>query len=402
MMDKTRNPRDLGVTKVMPVKKEKVNVKSHERYYDFNLLIIVIFLVSFGLIILYSASAHSAQILFGDDMHFFNRQAQITLGSVVLMLGISFISHRLYAKCAWLIYLASLALMVAVRGPMGVEVSGARRWLDITSSIRIQPSEFSKLALIIFLSYLICRYGKQAYSLKGTIRIMAFALVMALTVFILNENFGTAVIVMAIAMGLYFVIHPNYKHFIALLVVGVGVLWAGLRFISTTMVGTDDFRMARILIWLNPEGQAEAGAFQISQGLYAIGSGGFWGRGLGNGTQKLGAIPEVHNDMILAVIAEELGIFGVLMLLLMFGMLLYRLMFIAQNAPDLYGSLLATGIFIHIAVQVIMNVAVVTNLLPTTGITLPFISFGGTSIMFLMAEMGVALGISRQIKLISD
>jgi len=398
-MDKTRNPRDLGVTKVMPVKKEKVNVKSHERYYDFNLLIIVIFLVSFGLIILYSASAHSAQILFGDDMHFFNRQAQITLGSVVLMLGISLINHRWYAKFAWVIYIVSMALMVAVRGPMGVEVSGARRWLDITSNIRIQPSEFSKLALIIFLSYLICRYGKQAYSLKGTIRIMAFALAMALTVFILNENFGTAVIVMAIAMGLYFVIHPNYKHFIVLFVVGVGVLWAGLRFISTTMVGTDDFRMGRILTWLNPEGQAEAGAFQISQGLYAIGSGGFWGRGLGNGTQKLGAIPEVHNDMILAVIAEELGIFGVLILLLMFGMLLYRLMFIAQNAPDLYGSLLATGIFIHIAVQVIMNVAVVTNLLPTTGITLPFISFGGTSILFLMAEMGVALGISRQIVL---
>jgi len=157
--------------------------------------------------------------------------------------------------------------------------------------------------------------------------------------------------------------------------------------------------MGRILIWLNPEGQAEAGAFQIHQGLYAIGSGGFWGRGLGNGTQKLGAIPEIHNDMILAAIAEELGVFGVLILLLMFGMLLYRLMFIAQNAPDLFGSLLATGIFIHIAVQVIMNVAVVTNLLPTTGITLPFISYGGTSILFLMAEVGVALGISRQIVL---
>ena len=135
------------------------------------------------------------------------------------------------------------------------------------------------------------------------------------------------------------------------------------------------------------------------QGLYAIGSGGFFGKGLGNSTQKLGVIPEVQNDMILTIVCEELGVFGVIVVLVLFGLLLYRLMFIAKNAPDLYGSLVARGIFAHISLQVILNIAVVTNMMPTTGVTLPFISYGGTSILFLMTEMGIALGISRKIKL---
>lgn len=135
------------------------------------------------------------------------------------------------------------------------------------------------------------------------------------------------------------------------------------------------------------------------QGLYAIGSGGFFGKGLGNSTQKLGVIPEVQNDMILTIVCEELGVFGAIVILLLFGLMIYRLMFIARNAPDLYGALLATGVLAHIALQVTLNIAVVTNLIPTTGITLPFISYGGTSIVFLMTEMGIALGVSRKIKL---
>ena len=143
----------------------------------------------------------------------------------------------------------------------------------------------------------------------------------------------------------------------------------------------------------------DGNGFQVMQGLYAIGSGGFFGKGLGNSTQKLGVIPEAQNDMILAIVCEELGVFGAIIILLLFAFLLYRLMFIARNAPDLYGALVATGIFAHIALQVIFNVMVVTNLIPTTGITLPFISYGGTAILFLMTEMGIALGISRKIKL---
>ena len=159
------------------------------------------------------------------------------------------------------------------------------------------------------------------------------------------------------------------------------------------------FRSQRVISWLNPEATADTGSFQVMQGLYAIGSGGLFGKGLGNSTQKLGVIPEAQNDMILVVICEELGVFGAVVILVLFALLLYRLIFIAKNAPDLFGSLIATGIFAHIALQVILNIAVVTGLLPTTGITLPFISYGGTAIVFLMAEMGIALGISRKIRL---
>ena len=172
-----------------------------------------------------------------------------------------------------------------------------------------------------------------------------------------------------------------------------------IKIMSVTLINSDNFRLRRILTWLDPENHLDTGGFQVMQGLYAIGSGGFFGKGLGNSTQKLGVIPEAQNDMILTVICEELGVFGAIVILILFGYMLYRLMFIAKNAPDLYGSLIAVGIFAHIALQVILNIAVVTNLIPTTGITLPFISYGGTSILFLMTEMGIALGISRRIKL---
>ena len=177
----------------------------------------------------------------------------------------------------------------------------------------------------------------------------------------------------------------------------ISVLLIAVQVIGANLATSENFRLRRIIVWLNPEEHAADGAFQILQGLYAIGSGGFFGKGLGNSAQKR-IIPEVQNDMILSVICEELGVFGAIVVLALFAMLLYRLMFIAQNAPDLYGSLVVTGIFAHIAIQVILNVAVVTNTIPNTGITLPFVSYGGTSILFLMAEMGIALGVSRRIK----
>ena len=153
----------------------------------------------------------------------------------------------------------------------------------------------------------------------------------------------------------------------------------------------------RVMIWLHPEDYEKG--YQTLQGLYAIGSGGLFGKGLGESMQKLGFIPEAQNDMIFSIICEELGLFGAVLLTILFVFLLYRLMFIAQNAPDLLGSLIVTGIFAHIALQVILNIAVVLNVIPTTGVTLPFISYGGTSILFLMTEMGIALNVSRQIRI---
>ena len=172
----------------------------------------------------------------------------------------------------------------------------------------------------------------------------------------------------------------------------------GVMILSKTLETSSSFRIRRILVWLHPEDYASGDGHQTLQALYAIGSGGIFGRGLGNSIQKLGSVPEAQNDMIFSIICEELGLFGALLVLVLFGYLLYRLFFIAQNAPDLFGSLLVTGIFIHIALQVIFNIAVVLNLMPNTGVTLPFISYGGTSIMFLMIEMGLALGVARKIR----
>ena len=158
------------------------------------------------------------------------------------------------------------------------------------------------------------------------------------------------------------------------------------------------FRLQRILVWQNPEKYIASGGYQIMQALYAIGSGGVFGKGLGNSAQKLGWLPEAQNDMIFPIICEELGIFGGAIVIVLFIFMLYRLMFIAQNAPDKFGALMVTGIFAHLALQVVLNICVVLNLIPTTGVTLPFISYGGTSVLFLMMEMAIALSVSRMIK----
>ena len=225
-------------------------------------------------------------------------------------------------------------------------------------------------------------------------------LVAAGAVYYLTDNLSTAIIVAGITAGLIFVVHPKKKPFLIAVCIAALLMFLGVQFIlaNADSLAESGFRMQRVLSWLKPEEYAADGSYQVTQALYAIGSGGVFGKGLGNSTQKM-VIPEVQNDMILSIVCEELGIFGALVVLFLFAFLLYRLLFIAQNAPDMYGSLVASGIFMHIALQVIFNVMVVTKVMPTTGITLPFVSYGGTSILFLMAEMGIVLNISRSIPL---
>ena len=216
----------------------------------------------------------------------------------------------------------------------------------------------------------------------------------------LTSNLSSAIIIAGIGAVMIIVAGAG-KWFTGTISVGLVGGIIGLYILrNMPQLASLSFRFERIAVWKNPENflQGRGKGFQPLQGLYAIGSGGIFGKGLGNSAQKM-IIPEVQNDMILSIICEELGVFGAIMVLILFGMLLYRLLFIAQNAPDLYGSLVVSGIFAHIALQVILNVMVVINCIPTTGITLPFISYGGTSVLFLMAEMGLALGVSARIKI---
>lgn len=379
--------------------KRKRTREKGKPYYDYDLLLVIIFLMCFGLVMLYSSSAYSAQNDYNNDMYFFTRQAIIGIIGFLAMFIVSKIDYHLYGAYAKEFFWFSMFLMALVQTPLGKTVNGARRWIRLPGRLSLQPAEFTKIAVILFIAYEICLLGQKAKKWDGIKTLLGYCLVATLGVFLLTDNLSTAIIVFAITCILIFVVHPKTKPFVAgVITVGiVGII--GIIFLKYTLAESDNFRMRRIIAWLNPEANADTDSYQFLQGLYAIGSGGFFGKGLGNSTQKLHAIPEAQNDMILAVICEELGVFGAILVLCLFAFMLYRLLFIARNAPDLYGSLIATGIFAHIALQVTLNIAVVTGLMPTTGVTLPFISYGGTAIVILLAEMGIALGISSKIRL---
>lgn len=379
--------------------KRKRTREKEKLYYDYDLLLVIIFLMCFGLVMLYSSSAYSAQVDYKNDMFFFTRQATIGIIGFIVMFIVSKIDYHLYGAYAKELFWFSMFLMALVQTPLGKTVNGARRWIRFPGGLSLQPAEFTKIAVILFIAYEICLLGQKAKKWDGIKILLGYGLVATLGVFLLTDNLSTAIIVFAITCILIFVVHPKTKPFVAGVIVAgiVGII--GIIFLKYTLAKSDNFRMRRIIAWLNPEANADTDSYQFLQGLYAIGSGGFFGKGLGNSTQKLHAIPEAQNDMILAVICEELGVFGAIIILCLFAFMLYRLLFIARNAPDLYGALIATGIFAHIALQVTLNIGVVTGLLPTTGVTLPFISYGGTAIVILLAEMGIALGISSKIRL---
>ena len=378
----------------------RVKKKEHSiAYFDYSLLAILICLICFGLVMLYSTSSYSAMMKQnGDSLFYFKRQVLFCIVGLIGMWIVSRIDYHWYFERSKFFYFISIFMMFLVKTPLGKEVNGAKRWIKLPFGQQLQPAEIAKIAIILFIPALICTMGREIKTLEGIVKVLAWGAFSAAVVFIITENLSTAIIVMGITCIMIFVVHPKTRIFI---IIAVGIILIGIvgaRVLGMAMETSGNFRLRRILVWLNPEKYASEGGYQIMQAVYAIGSGGFFGKGLGNSAQKM-IIPEVQNDMILSIICEELGVFGAIMVLILFGMLLYRLLFIAQNAPDLYGSLVVSGIFAHIALQVILNVMVVINCIPTTGITLPFISYGGTSVLFLMAEMGLALGVSSKIKI---
>jgi cell division protein FtsW len=352
---------------------------------DMTMLVLIVLLVIFGLAVLFSSSEYNGRVRFGDSACYFKKQLFATALGMGVMYMVSSIDYHFFLRLGPVAYLISMFLSGAVLF-VGQEINGSKRWLNL-GPLSFQPSEFAKVAVILFLAWQIERTKKATMGFGFMCRtILTLLPIIGL---VGSNNLSTAIIILGIGGILIFVSNPGYLEFI-----GLGS--AGAGFIAV-FLAAESYRLERLAIWRNPE-KYEKG-FQTIQGLYAIGSGGIFGRGFGNSLQKLGFVPEAQNDMILSVICEELGVFGAIVVLILFGLLLYRLMFIARNAPDLYGSLIVTGIFAHIALQVILNIMVVTNMIPTTGVTLPFVSYGGTSVLFLMTEMGLALSVSRRIKL---
>ena len=368
-------------------------------YIDYQFILSVFFLISFGLIMLYSASAYSGEAKFDTDMFYFRSQVQMTIIGIVGMIFVSKIEYHQFGKFSEIIYWCSIFLMALVITPLGEERYGARRWLKLPGNHTLQPSEIAKIGIIVMTAFLICKISKEIKKKKGFIPVMLVGIFTALCVRFFTDNLSTAIIVLGIPFAMMFVAYPDSRPFIGCIILAGFVAGIAVIVALSAAENGGSFRLVRILTWLDQEKYSAEGGYQVLQGLYAIGSGGFWGKGLGNSTQKLGVIPEVQNDMILSIICEELGIFGVILILVLFGYLLYRMVYIAQNAPDMFGSLIVVGVMAHVAIQVILNIAVVTNMIPTTGITLPFFSFGGTSIVFLLSEMGMVMGVARKIKI---
>ena len=368
----------------MARRQEKEKKQKPIRYFDYSLLFLIIFLLCFGLVMLYSTSSYYGSTRFGDTAYYLKRQLFATSLGIIAMIIVSRIPYRFWMRVSGLAYLMAFGLCTAVIF-IGTEAKGQTRWIYI-GPLSVQPSEFAKLAVIIFLATIIYKTSKQVGDFKTLVKVMA--IVLPVVGVVAYNNLSTAIIILGIAVCMLFVASPKYSHF---LIVGGVVLAVGVIFIALA-----SYRAERIQIWLHPE-EYEKG-YQTLQGLYAIGSGGLFGKGLGESMQKLGFIPEAQNDMIFSVICEELGLFGAICLILLYLLIIWRFMVIANNAADLYGALLVVGIMAHISIQVVLNIAVVTNTIPNTGISLPFVSYGGTSILFLLSEMGLALSVSRGIK----
>ncbi len=358
------------------------------KYCDYSLFFLVVFLFGFGLVMLYSVSAYNAQDKFGDPLNYVRRQLFAGTLGLMAMFVISKIDYHIWIHFGGIAYLLAMTLCIAVLF-VGDESHGSTRWLNL-GPLSFQPSELAKLSMILFLSGIVCRIPRKIGKFWNLIKVMC--LIVPIFVVVAKTNLSTAIIIMGIAIVVTFVASPKYWQFIVM--GGVGIFGGGVVFIFAAT-----YRMDRILIWLHPENDPTGDGFQTLQALYAIGSGGLFGKGLGQSMQKLGFVPEAQNDMIFSIICEELGLFGAICVILLFLLVIWRLMVIANNAADLYGTLIVSGIMAHIAIQVILNIAVVTNTIPNTGITLPFISYGGTSTSFLLAEMGLALSVSRGIRL---
>ena len=372
--------------------------QNNESYFDYSLLVTVLFLLGFGLIMIYSSSSYKANLSFGDSAFYLKKQFTATVLGLVAMMVVSRIPYHFWEHFALLAYIVSAVLILLVLTPLGYEANGARRWLNL--GISLQPAEVAKLGMIIFLASIVCRVGKSIGTWSGFFKLIALPLPIVLMVWKITENMSSAIIILGIAVLMIFVASPDYKKFIVLFLAGAGVVATALyAIIQMADSGKLDFRGQRVLAWLNPEAYASGKGFQTLQALYAIGSGGIFGKGLGESMQKLGFLPEAQNDMIFSIICEELGLFGAIAIILLFTLLIWRCMIIASNAPDLFGALLVVGVMGHLAIQVILNIAVCTNVIPNTGISLPFISFGGSSVVFLLIEIGIVLSVGRGIKL---
>lgn len=377
------------------VKEKKTKVV---RFFDYNLMFITAFLCIFGLIMIYSAGIYSDE---GAASNLIKQAGIITAASLGTFVLMKFIPFNFWNRFSPHFYLVTIILIILVKTPLGHSSHGATRWLYL-GPISIQPAEIAKLAVILLVASVLVMSKDKMTKLKVAALVFAPTFLIFFMVLILTRNLSSALIILFIATAMYFIAHPDWKIFLsiaAVVIIAAVVVVLYVDSMDVSNMNLDDlenFRLSRIIAWRHPEAFADDESMQTLNSLYAIGSGGLFGKGLGSSIQKA-ILPEVQNDMIFAIICEELGLFGAFVLILLFILLLYRIVFVSQNTVNNYGALVSAGIFAQFAIQIVLNIGVTTNMLPNTGVTLPFISYGGSAVAILIFEIGLVLKTSRYI-----
>ena len=381
----------------MPNKKKKRNKRVSSfvnNQFDFTLCITVLVLLAMGIIMVLSASAPSSLSSTGSSYTYVGKQLVFAVVGITVMFTMSKIDYRFLKKYYWIIYHASWIILLLVLVPgLGHSVNGATRWVDLKFT-QFQPSELTKVGLIVFYAGYLSDHKSELTDLKkGFLKPLAFVLLPIGILFIVQNHMSVSLIIGIVTITMMVMAGCRMSHFVNVGAIGVSGL-AGL-FGLAQMSGKGGFRSERIATFFDPWSDSLGTGYQMVQSLYAIGSGGFFGVGLGNSKQKYLYIPEPHNDFIFAILAEELGFIGCVVVIALFALFTWRGIVIAMKSQDMFGSLLAVGITTLITAQAVINIAVVTASMPTTGMSLPFFSYGGTALLILLFDVGILLNISR-------
>ncbi len=348
----------------------------------------VLSLVAFGLVMIHSSSTVLAERAFGSSVYFVSRQAAFAMLGVAAMIGLSYVPYRLYRAAAYPILVVALGALVAVVGGAGTTVRGATRWIDL-GPVMFEPSEAAKVALVVWLSYSVAKKGELLRNFSVGFVPHALLAGMIGILCLLQPDFGSAAIVAMLTFAILFVAGTRLAYILGTMILALPVVYH--------LLVSSPYRYQRLVSFLDPWRYRFDEGYQVSESMLAFGSGGITGQGLGQGLQKLFFLPDAHNDFIASIVGEELGLLGVLALIALFALVVARGYRIAARCADPFGAYLAFGLTTLIGLQVLINFGVAMGLLPTKGLTLPFVSYGGSSLMVHMASAGMLLAISREV-----
>lgn len=370
---------------------------------DLKMILAIVLLCAFGCMMVYSASSYvcaTSKDFQYDGAYLLKRQLAFSVLGFAAMLGVQFIDYHVLYWINWKVYVIAVVMILLLKTPLGVKVNGAVRWLEI-GGITIHVGEVTKILLILFLAYMMSQHPKGAEKYRSMFVLWFYAVILAGMILEISSNLSTCLIMIMTTYGMTFIWSKKTKCHLIMGVAAVALVALLLLYLYQNLPtleeapNVDNYQLKRIYIWMDPEKYKDVFSDQVLQSLYAVGSGGFFGKGLGKSAQKISRIPEPQNDMIFAIICEELGIFGGMIVLLLLGYLILQLVRVAMSAQDMYGGLLVTGIVFHLSFQTIVNVAVALNVFPNTGVSLPFISYGGSSMVLMLGEIGIALSVRR-------